>query len=79
MVTVDRYNDMKRTPRPGFFTYQEIVQSSTIKKSLRIKSWKRVQSKVGQSRSFCRAEDGESALDEPRYIPVKNIDWRFKN
>jgi beta-glucosidase/6-phospho-beta-glucosidase/beta-galactosidase len=79
MVAVDRSNNMKRTPRPGFYTYREIVKNKSIKQSLRSESWKKVQSKVGQSRSFCRAEDGESALNEPRYVPVKNIDWKFKN
>ena len=79
MVAVDRANEMKRMPRPGFYTYQKIVLSNTITEELRKTSWDKVQRKIGQTRSFCRAEDGESALNVPRLVPVKNIDWKFKN
>jgi len=57
--------------------FKNIVDQRMITITDRENAWKRVKYSVGSLRPFCRGPDGESALDEPRYIPIKNIEWRF--
>ncbi|MCO4792363.1 MAG: glycoside hydrolase family 1 protein [Bacteriovoracaceae bacterium] len=78
MVAVDRSNNLQRTKRDGFFLYQKISKTKKITASQRTESWKKVLNAVGKDRAFCRSKDGETALNEPRQVKVRDIDWRFK-
>lgn len=76
LVAVDR-NNFERKPRESFFLFRSIAISHTITALERQVAWMKVQDRVGQPRLMCRSKDGISPLDEPRFVPVKAIDWRF--
>jgi len=77
LFSVDRRNSLKRTPRKSFEIYREIVKSRGVSDDLRSRSWKLVQDHRGDSRPFCRSEDGVTGLAIPRVRPVSGKDWRF--
>jgi beta-glucosidase/6-phospho-beta-glucosidase/beta-galactosidase len=78
LFSVDRENHLKRTPRKSFDIYREIIKSRLISSDLRSRSWKIVQDHRGDSRPFCRSEDGVTGLANPRVRPVSAKDWRFQ-
>ena len=77
LMKIDRKDNLRRIPRPGYFVFKKIVTFRNITLRDRRKAWERVKYSVGTLRPFCRDTNGETALHEPRYIKVKNIDWRY--
>lgn len=80
LVDVDRSDpNFRRTPRNSYGLFSDIVRSKAISQEQREKSWELVRKAALHrvNRTFCRADDGESGLDEPidRVVSVK--DWRF--
>ncbi len=78
LLSVDRDNDLKRTPRPSFYLYQKIIKEKGFSSEDLEQAWKDLQSHKGEDRPFCRSRNGKDALDEPMFIPVKGLDWRIK-
>lgn len=77
LVSVDRKNNLERHPRESFSLFQKIASAKVITSQMRNEAWKKVQDNIGRERPFCRAEDGVSALDNPRMRKIVNKDWRF--
>lgn len=78
LMAVDRVNNLKRIPRMSYYLFTAIVKSGTITRDQREFAWKLVRDNVGTARPFYRSEDGVSALNKPRLIPIKDVDWRFQ-
>lgn len=77
LVEVDRVDNLKRIKRDSFYLYQNVIEQNGFSKKMRDDAWFKVKDHSGKERSFCRSHDGVSSLDEPIFIPSKNIDWRF--
>ena len=77
LLKIDRKNNLKRIPRPGYFVFKKIINFRQISILDRKMAWDKVYHSIGTLRPFCRGENGETALHEPRFIKIKNIDWRF--
>jgi beta-glucosidase/6-phospho-beta-glucosidase/beta-galactosidase len=78
LLSVDRDNGLKRTPRPSFFLFQTIATKRFLSLEQREKAWKTYQLSWGSQRPFCRTEDAVHALDYPSNKIIEGIDWRFK-
>jgi beta-glucosidase/6-phospho-beta-glucosidase/beta-galactosidase len=78
LVSVDRLNHLKRTPRPSFHLFKEIASTKTITDQMRENSWNLVKNHIGKDRPFCRAPDGISAYDQPVMRKIVPKDWRFR-
>lgn len=78
LVSVDR-KTFKRSPRPSYDVYHEIVTTKKITENQRKSAWQKVLALQGKDRPFCRGEDGITAFDTPKPRPYSHIDWRFKN
>lgn len=77
LVAVDRKNNLTRIPRPSFELFKQIASTKTITKQMQDDAWKKVQDNIGKERPLCRAEDGKTALDNPRMRKIVPKDWRF--
>lgn len=77
LVSVDRENDLKRSPRESFYIYSEIVKNNVITSKQRDSAWKKVKDRFNTTRLTCRSENAEDGLDSPRKETFKAIDWRF--
>ncbi len=77
LFEVDRQNGFSRKERNSARYFREIVKSGLITQDLRNSAWNIVRSSAGTLRPLCRAENGRTSLDEPRYRPLINKDWRF--
>lgn len=76
LVAVDRKNDLKRVPRKSYKVYQNLIKYRSVKDSYLKQIATEYRFKQGVKREMCRAENASDALDEPRLIPLKNLDWR---
>lgn len=76
LTSVDR-DTMIRIPRPSYYLFSDIVKSGKISLDQRQSALKLFQDNIGTLRPVCRSVDGVNALDEPRYIPFKDVDISF--
>lgn len=75
LVEVDRNNGLKRTPRPSYYLFSDIVKNKRITSEQQTKAYSLVERNLGKLRPFCRANDGETPLDKPAYRPLR---WKIK-
>lgn len=78
LASVDRNRGWKRTLRPSFQIYRQIVSERKISEADRKQFWDLYISKKSQSRPFCRHEDGIHGLDQPVQRALFGNDWSFK-
>ncbi len=78
LVAVDRFNNLKRIPRPSHDLFKTIAETKTITIPMRDDSWNLIQKNVGKDRPFCRAPDGLTAYDKPVKRKIVPKDWRFR-
>ncbi len=76
LSAIDR-TTWQRKPRGSYYIFKNIIETRTVLQSSRDQYFANIQSHVGQLRPMCRHEDGQTSLREPRYIPIKDVDWRF--
>ena len=77
-VAIDRSSpDFTRVPRPSFDFYKKVIETRHITSEERLNLKLAFKTKIGQLRPMCRLDDGATALKEPRFVPVKDIDWTF--
>ncbi len=74
---MDRKNNLKRTPRPNYYIFKDIVTTHKISEDLRDSSRKLVQANMGKDRPFCRAMDGKTPFHTPAPRAIVKKDWRF--
>ncbi len=74
---VERSNNFKRVARPSFELYRTIATTKMVTQEMRDLSWLLVQKSINLERPFCRADDGVTALDEPKKRRIVKKDWRF--
>ena len=77
LVAVDRSNNLQRIKRPSFYLYQKIIREREISIQTQDSAWNLLQSHVGESRPFCRSNDGKTGLDVPSERLIRSTDWRF--
>lgn len=77
LVDVDRLNNLKRTARPSYQLFTDIVAAKSVLQQQRSAAWQKALDHQGQMRPMCRAENGVDGLNEPQLRPVQNQDWRF--
>lgn len=78
LVSVDRKSNFKREPRFSYKLYNKIISQRKIDKFLSDVTFQRYQAATKRLRKMCRAENAKDALDKPRMIPLRFVDWRFK-
>ena len=76
LMSINR-ETMERIPRPSYYLFQDIVSNGEITETQREGALQLFQGNIGKDRPYCRAEDAASSLDEPRIIPIKNVDLEF--
>jgi len=75
---IDRNSpDFKRLPRESFYFYKKVIDTGFVSAEQRAELKYKFQSKIGLPRPMCRLEDGVTPLKEPRFVPVRNVDWTF--
>jgi len=77
LVSVNRADHLKRTPRPSFYLYQKIIREGRVSEADRESAWNQVVAHRGLPRPFCRAPNGVEAYAKPHERPFSNRDWRF--
>ena len=77
LLEVDRIHN-KRYPRDSFYLFQEIANSKQITNAQRIDAIEKVLSNTGSIKFMCRDTDGQTALDEPREMPIAEFEWGLK-
>lgn len=77
LVNVDRTDNLARSPRQSYDYFQSIIAQNGFDSNFRQKIWDMYKQNIGREREMCRAEDGHTALDSPRVLLLKKIDWRF--
>eukprot|EP00271_Cylindrocystis_brebissonii_P015685 TRINITY_DN38654_c0_g1_i1.p1 TRINITY_DN38654_c0_g1~~TRINITY_DN38654_c0_g1_i1.p1 ORF type:complete len:580 (-),score=90.92 TRINITY_DN38654_c0_g1_i1:1067-2806(-) len=84
LVAVDRDNDMKRTPRPSFYLFQDIVKTRQVTNVQRTEAWGTLmaEARKGGVRPFCRRSDYAGrqwweSSDEAHMRRLSTKDWRF--
>eukprot|EP00850_Spirogloea_muscicola_P002422 SM000009S23551 [mRNA] locus=s9:640474:643572:- [translate_table: standard] len=84
LCSVDRENDLKRSPRPSFYLYKEISATGKVTKEQRDGEWGNLQKAIqeNETRPFCREVDDKGlmyagGLDEPVQRGYSSRDWRF--
>ncbi|XP_024540094.1 beta-glucosidase-like SFR2, chloroplastic isoform X1 [Selaginella moellendorffii] len=84
LVSVDRFNDLRRVPRPSYYLYQQIVRGRRVTRQMRVEAWDVLQKEVrrGSMRPFCRGFDAHGrmwadGLDTPAMRAYSAKDWRF--
>ncbi len=78
LVSVDRKDNFKRSPRYSYEVFKKIIREKEISTELRESSWQRVVDHQGASRPFCRAADGITSLGKPTSRAIVKKDWRFR-
>jgi beta-glucosidase/6-phospho-beta-glucosidase/beta-galactosidase len=71
LVEVDRRNGLKRTPRPSYYLYSDIVKNKKITMAQTASARDLVIQSKGKARPFCRSQDGVTPLDQPVYRPIR--------
>lgn len=84
LVSVDRANNLTRTPRPSYYLFQQIAKTGEIVQSQRDEEWSTLQRAREQNRlrPFCRFYDnlniaGVESRDAPILRRFSDKDWRF--
>jgi beta-glucosidase/6-phospho-beta-glucosidase/beta-galactosidase len=77
LSAIDR-ETFERQPRGSLAIYKRLIETRTITGYERDTYFANLMSKTGQLRPMCRHEDGKTSLREPRWLPVGDIDWRFR-
>jgi galactolipid galactosyltransferase len=77
LVAVDREKELKRTLRPSYFLFREVVSSYKVTDLQRIRAWNLVSKNIGKDRFMCRQPNGYDGFDVPVLRKITPADWRF--
>eukprot|EP00158_Paraphelidium_tribonemae_P007268 Partr_v1_DN28174_c0_g1_i2_m55503 putative beta-glucosidase-like SFR2 len=78
MVEVDRSSPtLKRTLRPSYHLFSDVVTSKQILARHRVDSWSLVRTARGKKRQFCRDKDGKETTRQMNWRRFSRVDWRL--
>lgn len=80
LAAVDRADpEMRRVPRPSYHLFTKVVAARAITAGQRQEAWAALAAlaEANHTRVFCRADDGQASLNEPKQRQYSKRDWRY--